>query len=150
MSFRIDAHCPSCGAVSEIRNPAVQQVTCSYCGTLFLWDKDGVKDLGIKSKLMPAISGLAIGTSGKLSGKSFVVMGRVQYAYAYQSGEEASRWDEWYLDLGNEESWISEDAGRLYLQVKANLTVPVKEEQVSVGTPLEVEGKSYRVKEVGT
>lgn len=77
MSVFKQVNCPSCGASQDIKNPAISQATCEFCNAVFIFDKDAVRDTGKKSRLMPAISGLKVGTDGKLKGKSFTVIGRV-------------------------------------------------------------------------
>ncbi|MEM7179410.1 MAG: DUF4178 domain-containing protein [Spirochaetota bacterium] len=148
-------NCPSCGGPQDIKNPAIVQATCEYCNTVFLLDKDAVKDTGKKSKLMPAISGFAIGLTGKLGSKTFEVMGRVQYKYTEKNGQSDSRelgkWDEWYVELNDSSTvWISEDMGELILETPAPAKDDINEETIEPGMNFQVEGKDYQIKETGT
>ena len=110
MSFN-KASCPSCGASVDIFNPGIIQFTCNYCNSVIHINPDGLKDSGKKSQLIASISGLAMDTMGTLLGKSFRVIGRVQYGWS--SNEETGEWDEWFIEYGDQNAWLSEDMGVL-------------------------------------
>ena len=137
-------HCPNCGAPAEIRNPAIVQVTCAYCRTIFLWDWSSARDTGKRARRMPAISGLAIGTRGRLRDHAFTVIGRVRYAF----GEGV--WDEWFLERDDGSFlWLSEDMGRLILEKPVDLSVTYRPEEVRPGLRLRVGDRTFTVREVG-
>lgn len=147
-------NCPSCGGPQDIKNPVVVQATCEYCQTVFLLEGESVTDTGKKSRLMPAISGFRIGLTGKLSGKSFDVIGRVQYKYTEKNSNEQSRelgqWDEWYLELSDSSTvWISEDMGELILESPVDYSGEINESTITPGQNITVAGKDYQIKETG-
>lgn len=148
--FKI-VHCPSCGASTDVKNPAVLQATCAYCSTVFIFDNDAVKDTGKKSRLMPSISGFQVGMSGKLKGKPFTVLGRVQYKYGLGSaGEELGKWDEWYIELPNgDTAWIFEDMGELIYEEALDMDISIKVSDLKPGSKFKVKGKEYQIKEYG-
>ncbi len=139
----IQVQCPNCGAGAEINNPAIVQITCEYCDTIFLWDKETIQSTGKKSRLMQALSGLAIGTTGKIRGRSFTVVGRVQYDY----GEGV--WDEWYCILDNGDTlWLSEDMGQLMLEKPVHEVADIEESAIAPGDVLTIEGQKFYIREV--
>lgn len=147
--------CPSCGGPRDITNPAAMQATCEYCSTVFLFDEDGVRDTGKKARLMPAISGLKIGTKGKLHGKDFEVLGRVQYKYYNDSQDLVlGHWDEWYVQFIDESvgestaQYISEDMGELIFQTKVEAEIP-EIADVSARSSLVIKEQQYIVTERG-
>jgi ribosomal protein S27E len=52
MSISENVQCPGCGATSEVVSPAILQITCPYCESIFTWDSELTKDSGKKSKLI--------------------------------------------------------------------------------------------------
>lgn len=153
MSYLQVVHCPNCGAAAELKNPAIVQVCCSYCESIYIWDKDSAKDIGKKSKLMPAISGLKIGVEGKLKDHSFRVIGRVQYCYQHgKEGRIGGKWDEWYLELDNDHeknAWLSEDMGQLIWEQPATSTQEINKNSLQAGKSIRIDDKDFLVMESG-
>ncbi|MCP5496023.1 MAG: DUF4178 domain-containing protein [Leptospiraceae bacterium] len=150
MSYKQLVNCPSCGARAELSNPAVVQVTCSYCESIFVWDKEIAKFMGKKSRLTPAISGLKIGTEGKINGKNFRVLGRVRYAYQYGESTEEGVWDEWFLeDSKGEPIWLSEDMGELIFEQPVLKKHSIQKDDIFVGKKVKVGEIVYTIREFG-
>lgn len=159
MSYKQLVNCPSCGAPTELTNPAVVQVTCSYCESIFVWDKETAKFMGKKSRLTPALSGLKIGTEGKINGKNFRVLGRVKYTYHYTENASSEilalksnegSWDEWFLeDNDGNPIWVSEDMGDLILEEPILQKHSLQKEDVYAGKRVKVKGTEYTIREFG-
>jgi hypothetical protein len=144
-------NCPSCGASKDIDNPAVLQATCDYCHTVFIFDENAVKDTGKKSQLMPAISGFKIGMDGILRGKSFTVMGRVQYKFAHQGSDEVTaKWDEWFIQFSDGSTgWVNEDMGTLSYEERIADNQKFLASSIHIGSTVTLEGKKYQIRVLG-
>lgn len=146
MSFVHSIQCPSCGANNDIRNPAIQQITCPYCQSLILLDENDAKLTGKKSRLIPSLAGLAVGVEGKYNNQSFTVIGRVQYKWI--EGSDSGLWDEWYLEQeGGENVWLSEDSGELRLEKDVASGKQYKEASINVGHVFQAEGSVFSIRE---
>jgi ribosomal protein S27E len=141
--------CPGCGSKNEIRNPAVKQITCPYCSSMILVDGDAASLTGKVSRLMPALSGLAIGTAATFESKEYAVAGRVRYGWG--EGGSEGYWDEWYLlNNSDEPLWLNEDMGRLSVQRTVPLRIELTPESVKVGASVRANGRIYTITEKGT
>ncbi|MCB1201216.1 MAG: DUF4178 domain-containing protein [Leptospiraceae bacterium] len=151
MAFQKNVQCPSCGGTTSIRNPAVLQATCEYCTTVFLIDKEGVVNTGKKSRLMPGIAGLAIGSTGTYLQKNFTIVGRVQYKNQDEAGQiTLGHWDEWYTEFADGSTgYFSEDMGELIFESALHKVPEIEEELLSTGAFLKVKKEKYLVKETG-
>jgi transcription elongation factor Elf1 len=138
-------HCPSCGAANKVTNPGVLMRVCDYCRTSFYWDKDSALRAGKKSIDLPASPRFRVGGGGKLRGKKFRVLGRLSYRH------DAGRWDEWFIEMGGEILWLSEDEGELFVERPLELKEPVPQfEELHAGTELTLRSKLCIVEEIGT
>lgn len=170
--------CPSCGAAQDLENPIIVQVTCPYCDSISLRNLDELKETGKKARLMPAISGLTIGSEGKLFGREFRIIGRIRYTWSDSgilSGREGSGktdpgspdgegsqspvrktgnhprggWDEWYARLDDDETiWLSEDMGELIAERPAEIRKKLDPGKINPGDRIKHEKKTFVVREV--
>jgi len=104
--------CPSCGGEVKIRSIFSKSVVCSYCGQTSYLNVDKLEAKGSKAILADYGSLFSVGATGKLSGKSFEIIGRIRFGYT------EGFWDEWAVILENKEDeifWLEEDEGRLAL-----------------------------------
>ena len=137
--------CPSCGAEHELRDPSTVSFVCDYCDNVVVWDEQGMKLSGKQSRLSEGFSRLYRGAMGEIKGQRFQVLGRVRYSFG------RGFWDEWYLMLETGESiWISEDNHELCQQNKVGASEQFgHSSNYSVGEDLDVEGKTFRIQEIG-
>ncbi len=98
--------CPGCGAPVTFKSHASVLAVCEFCSTTVLKDADSVKDLGKMSAVLEDYSPFQIGTSGRIGGRSFTLIGRIQLRY------EAGMWNEWYamFDDGSV-GWLGDSSG---------------------------------------
>jgi len=138
-----EASCVSCGAPLPSRNPGIRVQTCAYCGSINLWDEDGLRDAGKKSMLPEGFTRLYRGATGTLAGTRFEVLGRVRYAYG------RGVWDEWWIRMEDGQgAWLTEDDHRLALERRYEGPLPDlgPAEQVR---QVEIDGRTYRIHERG-
>ena len=103
----LSVSCPSCGAPVSFRSHASVMAVCEFCRTTVHKDPGAVKDLGKLSEVLEDYSPIQIGTSGKLGGRGFTVIGRIQLRY------DAGMWNEWYLMYDDGEAgWLGDASGQ--------------------------------------
>lgn len=100
--------CQSCGAPLEITNQFVRSVTCRFCGSAYIVTGDSslsANGQGVSLANYP--SRLSVGTTGKIKGRKFHVLGRIRYTY------DEGFWDEWQVAWDDDAppSWLEEDEG---------------------------------------
>jgi hypothetical protein len=138
--------CPACGAANLVTNPGILMKVCDYCKSAIYWDKESALRAGRKSMDLPPSSRFRVGSSGKVTGRSFTVLGRL--AYAYENGT----WSEWFVEMEDGEiKWLSEDEGELFLESPVKLTSPVPSyEKLRPGTHIFLNDRSGVVEELGS
>ncbi len=106
------AACPNCGAPVEFASAASASAVCSFCKSTLLRDGEALKRIGVSAELFDDHSPLRLGASGVLQGRSFTLVGRLQYGY------DGGTWNEWHALFDNGRSaWLSEDNGAYVLAV---------------------------------
>ena len=132
-------NCPSCGAPLSVEHRFVQMVTCDFCEQISLLKRGSLELAGKVATLAQLPSSLYLDATGRLNGRSFRILGRLQYTY------ESGYWHEWFLVFDDGDGgWLQEDEGRFTLYQKETLTTPVPPfEQIRVGQQVPVSG--YRV-----
>ncbi len=134
--------CPSCGGEVQIRSIFSKSVVCTYCGQTSYLNVDKLEAKGAKGLLADYGSNFAVGTKGRLKGKSFEVIGRVRFDY------EEGFWDEWAVILDGKQDqtfWLEESEGRLTL-LQSSQVVPSKApnyKNINVGT--EINFQSHKI-----
>src|SRR5690242_3274362 len=83
--------CPSCGAAIEFRAGASVAKVCEFCGATVYRSDQGLENLGKVAAIANVPSLIAVGDSGTLEGRPFMVLGRVQLDHG------AGPWDEYYV-----------------------------------------------------
>lgn len=100
--------CPSCGAPIEFGVGSSIAKVCSYCAATVLRTDRGLENLGKVAAIANTPSLIAVGDQGRLRGRTFVVLGRVQLDHG------RGPWDEYYVsyDQGREWGWLAYAQGR--------------------------------------
>jgi hypothetical protein len=97
------ANCPNCGAPIVFRWSSAVQTTCEFCHSILVRTDVDLEKVGEVADLPPDASPIQIGTEGTYQNKSFVVIGRIMYAY------EQGGWNEWHLIYNDGSSgWLSD------------------------------------------
>lgn len=114
---------------------------CSFCRSTLLRQNDELLRTGESAQLFDDYSPLQIGTQGQLQGEPFIVLGRVQLAYA------DGRWNEWHAFFPNsgKHAWLSEDNGRFVLSWPLPLDAPPAAAELVLGAQQIVAGQPWRV-----
>lgn len=141
-------NCPSCGAPIEFAAGSSIAKVCEYCrATVFRSDR-GLEDLGKVAAIANTPQLIAVGDQGKLGGRPFEVLGRVQLDHG------RGPWDEYYvaLDYGQSWGWLAYAQGMWFFTAQSPEQVPVPAHgslQPEMDVPLGSAG-SFRVGEVKT
>jgi len=107
---RPEVACPHCGAPLPIRSPAAVLVICEYCQTAVYWDADAIHAAGQQAALTEGFTRLYRGATGAIEGEALEVLGRIRYR------SDRGFWDEWFVRIGDETAWLTEDDHELALQ----------------------------------
>lgn len=95
--------CPNCGASIRFLWKQAVQTTCMYCKAVLVRTDLDLATVGQQANYPETGSPIQIGTEGKWRGKTFIVVGRLAYAWA------RGRWNEWYCRLSDgNEAWLSD------------------------------------------
>lgn len=139
-------NCPSCGAPIEFRAGSSVAKVCEFCGaTVFRTDR-GLEDLGKVAAIANVPSLIAVGDSGTLAGRAFLVLGRVQLDHG------TGPWDEYYVvyDGGASSGFLAYAEGIWYATSESAAGIAVPEFgslRVEMDVPLGGAGP-FRVAEV--
>ena len=136
--------CPGCGAPVQFKSSASVMAVCEFCKTTLLKDANSISSLGKMSEVLEDYSPLQIGTSGRLAGRSFSLIGRIQLQYS------AGFWNEWYalFDDGTN-GWLSDASGQFTMTFDkpADAALPVFDKLLP-GRPLRVFGQTFVTSDV--
>ena len=140
------ANCPNCGAPIVFRWSSAVQTTCEFCHSILVRTDVDLEKVGEVADLPPDASPIQVGSEGIYQNKSFVVIGRIMYAY------EQGGWNEWHLIYNDGTSgWLSD------AQLEYDLSwltqppehLPAKD-GVHRGKKFNWNGKTYEVTSVTT
>jgi len=102
--------CPQCGAPLRFGGAHSLAAACAYCRSAVLRTGARLELAGKVPDLVATDTRLSVGANGRVQGKPYVVLGRLQLS----QGEAA--WNEWYASFGDGSwGWLAEAQGRLYL-----------------------------------
>lgn len=142
------AACPSCGGPVEFRVSTSLVTVCEFCNTAVARGDKTVEEHGKVSDLVHTDSRLQRGLRGHVDGKSFEVLGRVQYSHP-----AGGIWDEWYLAFpGGRWGWLSESQGKIHLSYEKRLkkSSPLPRfEDLEVGRTFDIRDTRLKVVETG-
>jgi hypothetical protein len=95
--------CPNCGAPVRFTWAQAVQTTCPYCRSVLVRRDLALERVGLQADFPVTGSPIQLGTAGKWRGQSFLVVGRLTYAW------ERGRWNEWHCLRGDGSSaWLSD------------------------------------------
>ena len=146
---RRTASCPTCGAPVEFQLSTSLVSVCEFCQTVVARGDKSVEDHGKVADLVLTDSPIKRGMTGKFRGKSFEVIGRVQYQHP-----AGGVWDEWYLLFPSGRwGWLAEAQGKYMLTTQKNLpqsTSAPAHEDIEIGQRIELsKGTEFVVSESG-
>ena len=97
------ANCPNCGAQIHFLWAGAVQTTCEYCRSILVRHDVDLAKVGTVAELPATSSPVQIGTEGRYGDRTFVVVGRIVYAY------ERGGWNEWHLIFSDGASgWLAD------------------------------------------
>jgi endogenous inhibitor of DNA gyrase (YacG/DUF329 family) len=135
------APCPGCGAAVEFRSAQSTHAVCAYCQSTVVRQGETLARIGKMAELFDDFSLLQLMASGRLEGRAFTLVGRLQYQYA------EGRWTEWAaaFDDGSLAN-LSEDNGAYVFSepVAADNEVPAAT-HFRVGATTAINGKPCTV-----
>lgn len=107
----LELSCPNCGAPVPFQSKASIYGVCPNCKTLTLQKNQSLESLGKAGELVPDLSPIQIGTSGKTKdGIQFQVVGRIQQQYSLGT------WNEWHaISQDGNSIWLAEAQGQFMI-----------------------------------
>ncbi|TNE84345.1 MAG: DUF4178 domain-containing protein [Deltaproteobacteria bacterium] len=138
----MELSCPSCGAVTALRNPGIAVVVCESCHTTLYREADVLRQ-GAESILGEPRSALATGKSGRLGDREVHLVGRLRFDHG------RGYWDEWFIeDERGGFGWLVEDEKSYTLEARTP-TAPELSPEAPVGTVVSHGGAEWEVRETG-
>lgn len=132
------ANCPNCGAKITFRWSSSVQTVCEYCKSVLIRTDIDLQKVGTVADLPPDSSPIQIGTEGVFGKRSFVVIGRILYAY------DQGGWNEWHLMMNDGSSgWLSD--ARLDYAVTFAATGQTIPRECKIGQDYTWENQAYTV-----
>ncbi len=165
----LELSCPNCGAPVPFQSKVSIYGVCPNCKTLTLQKNQSLENLGKAGDLVPDLSPIQIGTSGKTKdGISFRIVGRIQQKY------DLGTWNEWHAISSDGKSvWLAEAQGQFMItqlsSVSQNDIFPehdpirnsdsppdvyfisshTSKQLLSAGDTLRLDGELWMVREIG-
>ena len=110
MTTGVASACPQCGAPLRFGGAHSLAAACAYCRSAVLRSGAKLELAGKVPDLVATDTRLSLGATGRVQGRPFVVLGRLQLS----QGEAV--WNEWYASFGDGGwGWLAEAQGRLYV-----------------------------------
>lgn len=128
--FEREFTCPSCGAPVKQKHAGSRTLFCNHCGQTSHLNANTLQAAGEQHLLIDYGSVLAIGQTGNIRGREFMVLGKIRIDY------EDGFWDEWYIQYMDDgsEGWIQEDDGSFTLfQKEKRISDTLLLEDMTVG-----------------
>ncbi len=95
--------CPNCGAAIRFRWAQAVQTTCDFCKSVLVRRDLALEKVGQQADFPVTGSPVQLGMEGRWREHTFVVVGRLSYAWS------RGRWNEWYCRLSNGDgAWLSD------------------------------------------
>jgi hypothetical protein len=111
--------------------------------------EDALKEVGQTAALVEDGSPLRLGATGAIDGKSFKVVGRIQYKHP------VGYWNEWYLSVADEvgDAWLGEANGMYFFtrqKKAAKLPDGLQLSDLYAGGSVTIDGAEFFVKDIQT
>ncbi|MBX3723441.1 MAG: DUF4178 domain-containing protein [Turneriella sp.] len=112
--------------------------------------EDALKEVGKTAALIEDGSPLQLGASGTLEGKTFTIIGRIQYNFGL------GFWNEWYINMAEDAggpAWLGEANGIYFytrLKKDARLSDALEFDKLYAGGIVSIDGKEFYVKDIQT
>ncbi len=111
--------------------------------------EDALKEVGKTAALVEDGSPLKLGATGTLDGKTFKIVGRIQYKHP------VGYWNEWFLAMDKDQgdAWLGEANGMYFftrLKKDAKLPENLSFSNLYAGGSVEIDGIEYFVKDIQT
>lgn len=110
--------------------------------------EDALKEVGKTAALVEDGSPLALGMTGTIDGKTFKILGRIQYNFGL------GYWNEWFLGIADDAggpAWLGEANG-IYFFTRQMTKSPLREdlpfESLEAGMPLYIDDNKFFVKDI--
>lgn len=114
------ATCPNCGAPIRFMWAQAVQTTCAYCRSVLIRHDLDLSKVGEQAEFPVTGSPIQIGTEGRWRDNSFVVVGRLTYAFS------RGRWNEWHCILNDGRSaWLSDAQLEYAMTVQVDPDTPI-------------------------
>jgi hypothetical protein len=135
------APCPGCGAPVEFRSAQSTHAVCAYCQSTVVRQGETLARIGKMAELFDDFSPLQLFAAGRIDGKAFTLVGRLQYGY------EGGRWTEWIAAFDGERTGVlSEDNGAfVFAEPFDLLRAAPPAAGLRVGATTAFDGRSYTV-----
>ena len=135
------APCPGCGAPVEFRSAQSTHAVCSFCRSTVVRSGDKLERIGKMAELFDDHSPLQLGAGGTWDGRSFTLVGRIQYR------SHSGTWTEWQALFGDgAAALLAEDNGHYVLAWPDDLgREPPAPERLRLGALNAIKGKTFSV-----
>ncbi|WP_048441341.1 DUF4178 domain-containing protein, partial [Caenimonas sp. SL110] len=135
------APCPGCGAPVEFRSAQSTYAVCSFCQSTVVRSGETLARVGKMAETFDDHSPLQLMASGRWQGRSFMLVGRIQYR------GETGTWTEWIAMFDDGTSAVlAEDNGAYVFALPATIERDIPEAaRFRVGTGTAISGKPFTV-----
>lgn len=112
--------------------------------------EDALKEVGKTAALVEDGSPLQLGSSGTIEGKTFTIVGRIQYQFGL------GFWNEWFIHMADDAggpAWLGEANGLYFftrLKKDARLSENLNFDDLQAGGAVQVDGRLYYIKDIQT
>ena len=112
--------------------------------------EDALKEVGKTAALVEDGSPLQLGASGSIHGKTFTIIGRIQYNFGL------GFWNEWYLNMAEDAggpAWLGEANGMYFLtrqKKDAKLSDALEFDKLYAGGSVFIDGREFYIKDIQT
>src|SRR5690606_29370152 len=136
-------NCPSCGAPIAFEVGSSIAKVCPYCRATVCRTDRGLDNLGKVADIANVPSLVAVGDEGRVDGRRFQVLGRVQLDHG------KGPWDEFYvaLDDGSVWGWLAYAEGHWLLTLPREGVSPPPYDHLQLEQTVELDDIRYVVTE---
>ncbi|MCS6972518.1 MAG: DUF4178 domain-containing protein [Turneriella sp.] len=111
--------------------------------------EEALREVGKVAALVEDGSPLRLGATGSIGGKTFKIIGRIQYRHP------VGFWNEWFLVVNDDEedAWLGEASGQYYftrLKKDAELPEDLDPQKLQAGEAVPISGQKFFVRDIQT